>query len=474
MPHRAEQRLLALVGCIRGLVLELDGDARYVNAWADDPALLARPTPELIGKTIDEVLGPAGAVFTAMVKRVYATGTMEHIEYALDVPGGRRWFLADVKRVGTEASAMTVVFLARDITDRRTAEEALARSDRLAALGTLAAGVGHEINNPLSYVIGNLECAIDALGDARGEQRELLEDALEGARRIAEIVKSLRMFTREGGDELSAVDVQAVLESALKMADNEIRFRARLTRHFGVVPRVRANAGQLAQVFLNLLINAAQAIGDGDPEHNEVVVTTSVGHDGRVAIAIGDTGCGIAAEHAPRIFDPFFTTKPVGAGSGLGLAISHRLVEKLGGEIAVTSQPGIGSTFTVYLAAAEQAPTRRPRVLVVDDEVQIGRSITRMLDKRADVVCVTRARDALARLTSGETFELVLCDLMMPEMTGIDLYGELRAIAPELLATICFMTGGAFTHRAHEFLTSSGVRCYEKPLDRASVLALLP
>jgi PAS domain S-box-containing protein len=593
-----DQRLLTLVGCIRGIVLEFDGDARYLNAWADDPALLARPAHEMIGRTIDDVLGPAiGAQFTAMVQRVYRSGTVEHLEYPLDLDTGRRWFFADIKRVEA-LGGMTVVFFARDITERKAAEEALARSeerfrlaaqatndilwdcdvvtgavtwnaavtsmlgyagaesaaswwrerihpddrptvvasleavvagdhsawtgryrfrraddtyadifdrcqitrdasgaalrmvgsmtdvtqinrlqaqllqaDRLAALGTLAAGVGHEINNPLTYVIGNLETALEDIGDS-SELRETLCEARDGALRIAEIVKSLKTFTRSDNGETRPIDVEQVLEAAIRMADKEIRHRARLVRVFGRTPRVYANEAQLAQVFLNILINAAHAIPDGHADGNEIRVTTRVDERGRVAIDVTDSGGGIAPENLRRVFDPFFTTKSVGAGTGLGLAICHDVVEKLGGELSAASELGRGTTFTVALPGVAIARSALPRVLVVDDEVQIGKFITRIFRSNADVVALTSAREALERLAT-ERFDLVLCDVMMPEMTGIELYEELRANNPGLLRRVFFMTGGAFTPRAQAFLDTIGEARIDKPLDRVRLMSLL-
>lgn len=595
-PAVLDDRLLSLVGCIHGIVLEFDGQARYLNAWADDPTLLAQPPDEMIGRTINEVLGEvAGTPFTQMVLRVCATGVMEHLEYPLDLAGGRRWFFADVKRVENARGDQTIVFFARDITDRRAVEQALARSeerfrlaamatndvlwdwdlvrdhvtwnaavsvalgyerpgdtgqwwkahihpddgarvidgleraisggasawsdhyrferadgsygdfvdrgfivrdgsgtpvrmigsmtdvtainrmqaqlvqaDHLAALGTLAAGVGHEINNPLSYVICNIESVIEEL--PQGNHRQQLTDALEGAHRITDIVRSLRTFSRPDTAEAAPIDVQPAIEAALKMAESAIRFRAKLSRSFGSVPQVVANGGQLAQVCLNLLINAAQAIAEGDPDHNEIGVATFVSANGAVTIEIKDTGTGIPAHNLARVFDPFFTTKPVGTGSGLGLSICHTIVGKLGGEIVVESREGSGSTFHVRLPPVA---AKRRRVLVIDDEVQIGRIVARMLDKHADVVHVPRAREGLSHLTSAEAFDVVLCDLMMPEMTGIELYEHLQRVAPSVLSRVHFMSGGAFTPRAHEFLEALARPCIDKPLTRARLMSLL-
>jgi PAS domain S-box-containing protein len=553
----------------------------------------------MIGASIDEILGPSGAPFTAMVNRVFETGVIEHLEYPIDLATGRRWFFADVKRVDSASGQRTVVLFARDITDRKAAELALAQSeeryrlagqatndvlwdwdletdtvtwnaataavlgfaeretpvtwwkekvhpddrnildhlasalagnasswsdryrfrrgdgkygdfvdrgfimrdasgrpyrmvgsmtdvtqinrlqaqllhaDRMSALGTLAAGVGHEINNPLTYVLGNLDASVELLEGRDEELRELLTEAAGGARRIATIVKSLKMFTRSDEAERRVVDVHAVLDAAIEMAEMEIRQRARVRREYGATPRVFANDSQLAQVFLNLLINAVQLIPEGNPAGHEIRVTAGCDDSGRATISIQDTGGGLPVEDLARVFDPFFGRQQESLGSGLGLAISHGLIEKHGGKITVTSEVGRGTTFTIRLpAVAVPAPTL-PRVLVIDDEIQIGRLVSRMLRSKADVVALTRAKDGLARI-SAEHFDVVLCDLMMPETTGIDLYDELRRTNPELLRRVFFITGGAFTPKAQEFLDSLGSMVIEKPLDRQRLLALLP
>jgi CheY-like chemotaxis protein len=194
---------------------------------------------------------------------------------------------------------------------------------------------------------------------------------------------------------------------------------------------------------------------------------------GRVAVTISDTGAGIPPENLGRVFDPFFTTKAVGTGTGLGLSICHGIIQKFGGGITVWSEVGKGTSFTVTLPAVAQSVARTPRVLVIDDEVPIGKFIRRMLGKNVDVMTETSARAGLDRLLSHERFDLVLCDVMMPEMTGIDLYDELRKKHPGLLRRVFFMTGGAFTPRAQEFLDAIGAARIDKPIERARLMSLL-
>ena len=258
-----------------------------------------------------------------------------------------------------------VATMARDITERRQVQERLLASERMASLGTLSAGVAHEINNPLSYMLSNLRFVEDelqalaeeeaSLAGARGrEVREALKEAVEGAERVRHIVHDLKTFSHGGSDARGPVDVNAVLESCVNMARSELRHRAQLVKDYGELPPVRANASRLGQVFLNLLVNAAQAIPQGSLEANEVRLISRL-ERGQVVVAVSDTGVGISPEHLRRLFDPFFTTKPVGVGTGLGLSICHGIIRELGGRITVESEPGRGSTFRVFLPLAERS-----------------------------------------------------------------------------------------------------------------------
>ena len=255
-----------------------------------------------------------------------------------------------------------VATMARDITERRQVQERLMASERMASLGTLSAGVAHEINNPLSYMLSNLRFVEDELrtlaasgeslaGAPGHEVREALKEAMEGAERVRHIVHDLKTFSHGGSDTQAQVDVNAVLESCVNMARSELRHRAQLVKDLGELPPVRANASRLGQVFLNLLVNAAQAIPQGSLEAHEVRLISRL-ERGHVVVAVSDTGVGISPENLRRLFDPFFTTKPVGVGTGLGLSICHGIIRELGGRITVESEPGKGTTFRVFLPVA--------------------------------------------------------------------------------------------------------------------------
>ena len=380
--------------------------------------------------------------------------------------------------------------------ERRKMQEQLLISDRMASVGTLAAGVAHELNNPLAALVANLdllardlsEVALAAeLSERLRDVFAELRDARESADRMRHIVRDLKIFSRSAEDEpRGPVDVHRVLESSLRMAHNEIRHRATLLKDYTRVSLVQANEARLGQVFLNLVVNAAQAIGEGAADKNQIRVSTRQNTAGAVVVEIRDSGSGIAPDHLARIFDAFFTTKPVGVGTGLGLSICHRIVRSLGGELEVESELGAGSTFRVVLppaSASEEVPksapaksqpaTRRGRVLVVDDEPMIATAIRRTLGLEHEVVLTSAAATALERITQGEEFDVILCDLMMPQMTGMDLYDELVRTAPRQADRMVFLSGGAFTAAARQFLEDVPNQHLEKPFDTRQLLALV-
>ena len=393
----------------------------------------------------------------------------------------------------------------RDAENRREHKRVQAQllvADRMVAVGSLAAGVAHEINNPLAALMANIDLAVKDLQDLEGGEeqrkeaiqriREQLADAQLASARVRDIVRDLKVFSRSENERRGPVDVERVMDSTLRMAWNEIRHRAKLVKNYGSVPLVEANESRLGQIFLNLVVNAAQAIPDGQADRNEIRVTTRAENGKRVVVEVTDTGPGIPPDVLKRLFTPFVTTKPVGVGTGLGLSICHRLVTELGGRIDVETAVGSGTTFRVSLPVATEAadvarpeapkpatatPARRGRILVIDDEPLIAKAVTRALTAH-DVVARTRAREALDLIAAGEHFDVILCDLMMPEMTGMDFHAELGAAHPQLLTRVWFLSGGAFSERAREFLDSLGDRFLEKPFDperlRAFIAERLP
>ncbi len=256
-----------------------------------------------------------------------------------------------------------------DVTELEDASSRLMQADRLASVGMVAAGVAHEINNPLAYVIASLgfvEEELARLGpdlpEARwADLREAVADAHEGAQRVTRIVRDLNAFSRPEDDRKERLELLPALERAVHMAAAQVKARARLVTDYGPTPAVLGSAGRLGQVFLNLVVNAAQAIPDGETARHEVRVSTRTDGAGRAVVEVRDTGCGMSSAILARIFEPFFTTKPLGVGTGLGLSICRNIVSKLGGELFVESEPGRGTTFQVVLPPAPQAASAADR-----------------------------------------------------------------------------------------------------------------
>lgn len=437
-------------------------------------------------------------------------------------PGAREVRL--LRRDGTPAYAEVVSMMvdydgapglltfARDLTERKQMQVRLLQTDRLVSVGTLAAGVAHEINNPLAYLLANLEHIAmrrlpqfaeglrqleEDFPDAKSravslrknltEVGEMLEIAREGADRVRTIVRDLKTFSRGDEERRGPVDVHRVLDASINMAWNEIRHSAQLVREYGDVPLVDANEARLGQVFLNLLVNAAQAIPAGHALENEIRLRTSTDARGAARVEVSDTGTGIQRDAIPRIFDPFYTTKPEGVGTGLGLWICQGIVTGLGGAISVESEIDRGTTFVISLPPREEPEvegfgpsgplpaSKRGRVLVVDDEPAIARALRDGLGDEHDVVIAASGREALALLLGDAPghFDVILCDVMMPDLDGVELYEALREKRPELAARVVFLTGGAFAAHARDFIARAAVPTLAKPFDIDRVRALV-
>ena len=333
-----------------------------------------------------------------------------------------------------------------------------------------------------------------SLGAPDDHTREVLvalDHAKSGAERIRDIVRGLKTFSRPENETMAPLDVGQVVEAALAMVKNEIRHRAKLVKDVARVPEVVANEARLGQVVLNLLMNAIQALPEDRGETNEIRVVVRAMEQDRVAIEVGDNGVGIAPQVRGRIFEPFFTTKPVGIGTGLGLAICHGIVTGFGGTLDVESELGKGSVFRVELPAASRTmeataaahakegpsvapkPSTRGRILVIDDEPIVSFSLERLLSSEGDVVAATSAKEALGRIEKGERFDVILCDLMMPGMDGQAMHAALAKLAPDQAEHMIFVTGGAFTTRARDFLESVPNPRLSKPFDVDALFGLV-
>ena len=483
--RRSEDYLQAIFAAASDGMLVTDDEGRCIDANPAALRMLGVAREKLLGKRLGEL---AGATFRPEHGQAFLEKGASEGEWELRRSGGGSLIIESHSTSQIVPGRHLSVL--RDVTEVKKLRALLEVAGRMASLGTLAAGMAHEINNPLTVVLANAHLAARtvtavAAGHASSLEQavEALRDLVDASDRIRLIVRDLRVFSRVDELDKAPVDVRRPIEAALRMAWAEIRHRAQVVKHFEDVPSVDANEARLGQVFTNLLINAAQAMPEGEASRHHIRIGVAV-HDGNVVVRIDDTGAGIPPEVLPRVFEPFFTTKPFGVGTGLGLSICHGIVTSIGGQLTVTSRVGVGTTVTVTLPPgklavvaspppARVAPSRRGRVLVVDDDQMVLRTMVAALDEDHDVTAMTSGREVLARVAGGERFDVILCDLMMPDLTGMDLHAALASIAPEQAHRIVFVTGGAFTARAQAFLDTVANRTLLKPHSAEHLLAVI-
>jgi PAS domain S-box-containing protein len=404
-----------------------------------------------------------------------------------------------------------VEIIAYDITTEIEARKELMQADRLASLGALAAGIAHEINNPVAFIslaagqVGRLVSQIESHDEGAADRlRELAKDVSESASRIAEIVGELKLFTRMGDGSVSCpIDLNRVVHTAIALTSAEVRRHARLDFNLGAIPLAPGAFANLGHAFVNLLMNAAQAVesklagnGHHDPSSPNIVRVETLMRDGSIVVRVEDTGIGIDEQALPRIFDPFFKTKTGGTGAGLGLAIAYDLVRRVGGDIRVESTAGRGTKFEVVLPLGSEAvdipvstrldeslssleaafdPQALPRVLIIDDERALVKALARQLSERYDVDTASTAVDALAHLSTHQ-YAVIVCDLRMPDQSGPQLYEEVRTRSPSQAARFIFTTGGSYgtvDDQVHERADATGLPVLEKPFDGATFEAVV-
>ncbi|MDB4933568.1 MAG: sensor histidine kinase [Labilithrix sp.] len=496
--HEKQRALLeaTLESMVDGVVL-LSAKGIIQRANGAMGSLLGHDARELVGQPIESVLAETESAFAASLRDLVTMTPFKNRDTLFRPARGEpvRMAVNGSPHRGADGSLLGIVLVARDDRELKELETQLQVADRLATMGTVAAGVAHEINNPLAYVMSNLQfvteelatlAATGTLTESRiADVTKALAASREGARRVKQIVGDLRTFSRAESATPARLDVNTLMDSALALIQNELRHHARLSKEYGTVPAVLANEGRLVQVFLNLIQNAAQAIPVGSAEQHRIRIVTGTDPTGMASVELHDTGCGIPAEQLPHIFDLFFTTKTVGVGTGLGLSICHRIVESVGGRIEVKSTVGAGSMFRILLPPAppessidvsSAAPVAGPqaralRVLVIDDEREICESIQRVL-KDHQVDTATSAALAL-ELTRDIAYDVVLCDLLMPTMTGMELHALLAKDKPALAERMIFMTGGPFGHGVREFLARVTNPRIDKPFDAEELLPML-
>jgi signal transduction histidine kinase/CheY-like chemotaxis protein len=447
------------------LIVHYTEDGVHLAIWASGPKWLGKAIEAYLGKSVDEVLPEAMArVIKESIREALATSKLVTFcvsEYEGEVAPAEKGSVVCALRDGTEVARL---------------REHVAFQERLAAMGVIAAGVAHEINNSLTSLTANLE-SLSHLALA-GDTPNTVAEAREGARRITAIVGDLGRFSRAEA-EAGPVDLRKVVASCVRMLKAQIRSRARVVIEDAEISPVVGTESRLAQVVFNLVLNAAQAVPEGRPHEN--VIKIAVRQEARIVVlSVSDTGEGLTPEARTRLFEPFHTTKS--HGTGLGLFVTRGIVQDLGGTIEARDASPRGTIFTVRFPASERPvrPRRettprgiqRRRVLIVDDEELILSSLARLVRPLAAVQAQGVDR-ALEILEGDREFDIVLCDLMMPGRTGMELFEQVSTRWPELAPHFVFMTGGLYTDRARDFVARTDNAVLEKPITKSALLALM-
>ncbi len=421
------------------------------------------------------------------------------------VPASREDLGLSSIRLGADDYAVSGHQLAARVTDalaRAGARSERARQMRTAATresqkrqatmavtstGALVTGLGHEINNPLAVILANVEEAArvtSELGDRVGnanqsavqDVRDMLDEAMTASQRIQTIVRELRPFSRSD-TAIGRVDLNRVVESCCHIAYAEIRHRAKLVKELGVSVPILASESLLAHVVFQVLVNAAHALPDGLVDQHEIRVVTRQIDEKTVGIEVRDSGAGFDPQHIRRAFEPGFSTKP--GHPGFGLTVSQAIVDAHGGTMTIERPERGGTLVQITLpirdseAESPGTPERRARVLVVDDDPLVLRSLVRALSRDFDVSSAKNGREALELIHGGEPLDALLCDLIMPDLSGMDLFDTLRRKGHTLADRTVFLTGASFTEQAQRFLEKARCPCFDKPADTRAVVEVL-
>lgn len=504
--ERGRQRASEAERWLRGLIDQLP---EAVVVWREGAELLRNARADrLLGdrRSLGGLLAAFGpderARLLSHLAGCLPDAEPQALAVALEEEAGPVWLELSSSALQTD-DGPAVLSVIRDVTEQRTLELEAAAQNRMATVGTLAAGVAHEINNPLCFMQLNLEmlredlpaalAALSEPGDpaateaARADLLARLEDVLTGAGRVREVVSDLKVFSHGGAEESAVIDAGDAVRLALNLGRHQVKHRAevelRLTEPLPVV----AHLGRLSQVFLNLLVNAAQAIGQSG--RGGRIRISARKESGRVRLVLEDDGPGVPVTERARIFDPFFTSKDVGEGTGLGLSISRNIIRGFGGSLSLADGELGGAAFALELPLAPAVPvaavapaeraddvaTAPPRrtLLVADDEALLLSALQRRLRGDFDVRTAADGQAVLAQLSAGATPDALLLDVMMPGVDGAAVFDWIQRHRPELEARVVFMTGGAVTPATVAFLERVPNLTVGKPLDMDALVRSL-
>ncbi|SEJ66922.1 PAS domain S-box-containing protein [Sphingomonas sp. OV641] len=506
--HAAEERLRASEALLAGFMKNApvgmylkDAEGRYLMLNPEMAKVFGRPIDEVIGRTAAELFGAEQAtMIAAHDRRILERRMPERVEEFLPDLDAYGWSLVVRFPVLVEGEQARIGGFDIDLSERKRAEAELARSremvfqsEKLTALGSLLAGVSHELNNPLSVIL-----TLSQLLEAQAQGTPLGERAAKiraAAGRCARIVQSFLAMARQKAPVRTRVDANELIHAALDLASYGLRTAGIevVQRLDPALPPLDVDSDQLSQVLLNLIVNAQHALEESDGTRTLVISTEAVGAHGNdrrrgmVRITVADNGPGVPAEIRHRIFEPFFTSKPQGVGTGIGLAFSLGVVEAHGGTLRLVEDAPWrqGACFVAELPAATGAmpkvaapspivpPNDRASALVVDDDRDVGEALAELLaDEGYDVELACSGQEAKTRLCQRR-YDAVLSDLRMPDMDGRALFDWMTDQLPDQLARLAFVTGDTLGASSRSFLARAGRPVLEKPYDMESLRGLL-
>jgi PAS domain S-box-containing protein len=485
---------------IADAVLTVDAEERVTFANGAAERLLGRSRAAMDGAPLGEVaplVDARGASLQGLLAAALRVGKVTPLPADARLAEGPGAFvegtIAPMVSMGKDRPGRSgAAIVLRDVGERRRLERRLLATERLAAIGTMAAGMRHEINNPLAFVAANVNHALERLRDGgHAEIVSALEDAAYGAERVRSIVDGLRPIAQGDEGRRQRYPLEDLVDDAVRASAHALRHHARLEISLGSTPSLLVDRERMAAAIVTLLLGAASRVGEGRADASVIRLRTYTGDEGRAVLEVEDDGRTLDDLERTRMFNPFAASG--NATAGVELAVAQRTILAHGGEIEVRGADGSGTLVRLVLppcreqehAAAEAArpvtarrterPTGsqnapKPVILIVDDEPAIGRSIGRILAPGHDVVFESDARMALGRVLRGERFDAILCDLMMPAMSGMDFFDELCVQAPLMRDRVVFLTGGAFTPRSEQFLRELANPCLPKPFSRTAVV----
>ena len=475
----SEERYREIFELATDVLATLDREGRLTQINARVEPVLGHPAEAWIGRPLVDV-APADAPDLRDAVTA-ALGGVPPKEITVRCPARDGTVRMMSVRVSPLSGGEVLLVVMRDVTDEAARRAQILLGEKLASIGQVAASVAHELNNPMAWVMANLEqirgASVRLLAVARrlSPDVELLRaidtidgachEALVGVERMRDIVTDLNVFSSSHERRPERMDLVDVIELALRMTGPQLSQLCRIERAFGDMPPLVGYPGKLSQVFVNLFLNAAQAMPPRPRDENVVRVAAAFQY-GSYEIVVEDNGRGMSHEVLAHIFDPFFTTKEQHARAGIGLWVSRKILEEQRGSMTATSTPSVGTRFTIRLAGLDPGslPALRPpsdappaparaTVLFVDDEPMLLSAFARAFEGKHDILIAESGERALAILRErcGQV-DAIVCDLLMPQMSGMDLYDAIGEQFPDVRPRMAFMSGGAFTARARAFV----------------------